>query len=209
MLFSKNKKRPDKQVKWRAVFAESGFIGLSIILAFALQDWDEMSDIEERMMIALCNVKSELEFNRVLLEGDHLPRQNGMLAIINGAFKTLNSGAANTTSVSGLKDMHFQKSLRYSAWTLAGESGYLLHANFELATEIGALFHYQKDSYQPVIARLNDNLFNSSSEYLEKSIEHYALLKELVNESIAQSLYLKTSYDALFEREDFKLLPCQ
>ena len=85
----------------------------------------------------------------------------------------------------------------------------MLHANFELATEIGALFHYQKDSYQPVIARLNDNLFNSSSEYLEKSIEHYALLKELVNESIAQSLYLKTSYDALFEREDFKLLPCQ
>ena len=111
MLFSKNKKRPDKQVKWRAVFAESGFIGLSIILAFALQDWDEMSDIEERMMIALCNVKSELEFNRVLLEVDHLPRQNGMLAIINGAFKTLNSGAVNTTSASGLKDMHFQKRL--------------------------------------------------------------------------------------------------
>jgi hypothetical protein len=207
MLRTKNKRRPDKQVNWRAVFAESGFIGLSIILAFALQDWDEMSDIEERMTIALCNVKSELEFNRVLLKGDHLPRQNGMLSIINGALKTLKTGGTSTTSA--LKDMHFQKSLRYSAWTLAGESGYLIHANFELATEIGALFHYQKDSYQPVIARLNDNLFISSSEHLENPIAHYASLKELINESIAQSMYLKTSYDALFEREDFQQLSCQ
>lgn len=208
MLRTKTKRRRDKQVNWRAVFAESGFIGLSIILAFALQDWDEMSDIEERMTIALCNVKSELEFNRVLLKGDHLPRQNGMLAIADGALKTLKFGEASLTSVSGLKDMHFQKSLRYSAWTLASESGYLLHANFELATEIGALFHYQQDSYQPVIARLNDNLFNSSSDYLDNPIAHYASLKELINQSIAQSSYLKTSYDALFAREDFMLLPC-
>lgn len=209
MLRSNNKNKRDKQVNWRAVFAESGFIGLSIILAFALQDWDEMNDIEERMTIALCNVKSELEFNRVLLKGDHLPRQNGMLAIVNGALKTLKVGEASATPVLGLKEMHFQKSLRHSAWTLAGESGYLIHANFELATEIGALFDYQQDSYQPVIARLNDNLFNSSSEYIENPIAHYASLKELINESIAQSLYLKTSYDALFEREDFKLLSCQ
>lgn len=87
---------------------------------------------------------------------------------------------------------------------MAGELGYLIHANFELATEIGALFHYQQDSDQPVTARLNDKLFNSASEYLENPIEHYASLKELINESIAQSLYLKTSYDALFACEDLQ-----
>ena len=209
MLRSKVKIKRDKQVNWRAVFAESGFIGLSIILAFALQDWDEVSDIDERMTIALCNVKSELEFNRVLLEVDYLPRQNGLLAVVNGAIKTLESSPTSEVSVSALKDMYLQKSLRYSAWTLAGESGYLLHANFEMATEIGALFHYQQDSYQPVVARLNDRLFDSLPEYSDNAIVHYASLKDLINEWIAQSLYLKNSYDTLFEREDFQQLLCE
>ena len=208
MLRSKNEKTRVKQVNWRAVFAESGFIGLSIILAFALQDWDEDSDIEERMMIALCNVKSELEFNRVLLDADYIPRQSGLLSVVNGAIKTLESDPQSSVSASALKDMHLQKSLRYSAWTLAGESGYLLHANFELATEIGALFHYQQDSYQPVVARLNDKLFNSLPEYSDNAIEHYASLRDLINEWTAQSMYLRGSYESLFEREDFQQLPC-
>ena len=67
------RKEPKLSIKWRAIFAESAFIGSSILLAFALQDWDEEKDIEERMQIALCNVKSELTFNRVLIQKGYIP----------------------------------------------------------------------------------------------------------------------------------------
>ena len=209
MLRSRNNKKREKQVNWRAVFAESGFIGLSILLAFALQDWDEASDIEERMTIALCNVKSELEFNRVLLEVDYLPRQKGLMAAVDGTIKSLQAAPANTVSTTMFENMHLQKSLRNSAWTLAGESGYLLHANFQLATEIGALFHYQKNSYEPVVTRLNVKLFDSSVEYSDDPMAHYISLRNLVNEWVIRSTYLKQSYDTLFGREDFQQLLCE
>ena len=76
-------------INWRAVFAESALVGASIILAFALQDWDEAKDIEERTLIALCNVKSELAFNRVLIKSEYSPRQRGMLALTNSSMLQL------------------------------------------------------------------------------------------------------------------------
>ena len=153
-----------KSIKWRAVFTESAFIGASIILAFALQDWDEAKDIEERTQIALCNVKSELTLNQILLKNDYIPRQKGMQASVNGTIALISNQSVKQLPQTNLEQMLMQESLRYSAWKLAGESGYLLHANFELATEIGALIDFQTDSYQPVVSRINDAVFDRTAE---------------------------------------------
>lgn len=198
-----------KSIKWRAVFAESGFIGASIVLAFALQDWDEERDIEERTHIALCNVKSELTFNRFLLEGDYIPRQQGLIATVQGAITTLNSQSDAQMQRSNLEQMILQESLRYSAWRLSAESGYLLHADFELATEIGSLFDYQSDSYQPLIVRINDAIFDRSTDIDDNPIEYYISLSGLLSEWAAQTNYLQQKYESLFSDEKFLALDCQ
>lgn len=196
-------------IKWRAVFAESAFIGASILLAFALQDWDEEKDIEERTQIALCNVKSELTFNRVLLQKSYIPRQKGLAATINGAIALYEQSSQENNPGNALQSMLIQESLRYSAWTLAGESGYLLHANFELATEIGAVIDFQEDSYQPVMNRINGAIFESSQEFSENQLQSYVQLSSLVNEWIAKTSYLEQKYEQLFAREDFIQMNCE
>ncbi|WP_100641233.1 hypothetical protein [Alteromonas facilis] len=201
-------KQAKKPVNWRAVFAESGFISVSILLAFALQDWDEASDIEERTLIALCNVKSELKLNKVLLQNDYIPRQKGLSATVNGTISQLESMPGQQTPDTNLEAMYQQKSLRYSAWALAGESGYLLHANFELATEIGALIHFQQDNYANVVTKLNAAIFERSTDYTADPLAYYVSLSGLIDEWITQTNYLEQMYSSLFARKDFIELPC-
>ncbi len=197
-----------RSIKWRAIFVESAFIGASILLAFALQDWDEAKDIEERTQIAMCNVKSELAFNQVLIKRGYLPKQKGLLATINALVSATQRGEATTITLTNLEQMLVQESLRYSAWSLAAESGYMLHANFELATEIGAVLDFQRDSYQPVINRLNEAIFDSSQSFNEDPTESQIKLLSLTNEWISKTRYLQTKYDQLFSREDFIGLEC-
>lgn len=203
------RKEPKISIKWRAIFAESAFIGSSILLAFGLQDWDEDKDIEERTQIALCNVKSELSFNRVLIQKGYIPRQKGLNATINAAIAMYQQPAVDIPTMNSLQGMLVQESLRYSAWDLAGESGYLLHANFELATEIGAVIDFQEDSYQPVVNRINAAIFDSIQVYSDNHLDSYVKLSSLVNEWIAKTNYLEQKYELLFAREDFLQLQCQ
>ena len=196
-------------IKWRAVFAESGFIGASILLAFALQDWDEAKDIEERTQIALCNVKSELAYNRVLIQKSYIPRQKGLAATIQATIAMQQQSANTGLPSNALQGMMVQESLRYSAWTLAGESGYLLHANFELATEIGAVIDFQEDSFQPVVNRINSAIFDSSQEYSNNQFESHVKLSSLVNEWISKTNYLEQKYESIFAREDFIQMQCE
>ena len=189
--------------------AESALIGASIILAFALQDWDEAKDIEERMLIALCNVKSELVLTRILIKSEYIPRQRGMLALSNAAISQLRAQPDSQPPQPELRDMLIQESLRYSAWRLAGESGYLLHANFQLATEIGALFDYQQDRYQDIISEVNDKVSEYNLTINDVSVDYYAALASLVEEWTVQTDYLNRKYEILFEREDFQNLPCE
>lgn len=220
MTISENKEdtgkpasRPSKvPINWRSVFAESGFIGLSIILAFALQDWDEAKDIEERTLIALCNVKSELIFNRVLLETEYIPRQRGILALTKASIAQFDaqfdgSGQQQTQDVD-LQNMLIQESLRYSAWTLAGESGYLLHANFQLATEIGALFDFQQDRFHTITERVNDAVSDYDSLLTKAPLDYFTTIASLVSEWTEQTEYLEEKYGVLFSRKDFKELKC-
>lgn len=197
-----------RSIKWRAIFVESAFIGASILLAFALQDWDEAKDIEERTQIAMCNVKSELSFNQVLIERGYLPKQKGLLASINAVVAVTQRGEAANLSLANLEQMLVQESLRYSAWSLAAESGYMLHANFELATEIGAVIDFQKDSYQPVINRLNEALFDSGQTFNDEPTSSQVKLLSLTNEWISKTRYLQSKYEQLFGREDFISLAC-
>ncbi len=196
-------------IKWRAVFAESAFIGASILLAFALQDWDEAKDIEERTLIALCNVKSELAFNRVLLKSDYVPRQQGMLRLSYAAVSQLQAQPDANLEEAHFEKMLLRESLRYSAWTLAGESGYLVYANFQLATEIGALLDYQEDRYQVMVDRINSAIMELKLSTVESPLDYYLSLSTTIEEWIAQTQYLEGKYDALFEREDFINLACE
>ena len=189
--------------------AESAFIGASILLAFALQDWDEAKDIEERMLIALCNVRSELEFNRLLIETDYVPRQQGMLAVTQASMSLLRAAPSSENALADLKQMQLQESLRYSAWRLAGESGYLLHANFQLATEMGAIFDYQEDRYQRLISRVNDALMDREGLFQKEPLNYYVKVTALVGDLIAQTNYLQQKYKTLFEREDLRALQCE
>ncbi|MEE4300891.1 MAG: hypothetical protein V2J24_15740 [Pseudomonadales bacterium] len=204
------------QVNWRAVFAESIFISASILLAFALQDWDEASDIEERTRIALCNVRSELQFNRTLIEKDFMPRQQGMLALARASISLLQSDSEAEIKredldqiKSDLSRIMLQESLRRSAWSLASESGYLLHANFQLATEIGALLDYQEDRYQSLVELVYDSVYEHNSPGDESPVDYYLTIADLVTEWIGQTRYLQQRYEALFSREDFASLECQ
>ena len=196
-------------IKWRAVFAESAFIGASILLAFALQDWDEASDIEERTLIALCNVKSELAFNRVLLKTDYIPRQRGMLALTSAALTHVQAAPDGPLPNTELDTLLVRESLRYSAWTLAGESGYLVYANFQLATEIGALVDYQKVSYQNIMNRVNNAVIHSRSKINDSPLDYYISLTDDISEWVTQTKYLERKYDSLFKREDFNALHCE
>lgn len=197
-----------KGVKWRAVFAESAFIGLSILLAFALQDWDEQRDIEERTHIALCNIKSELLFNQVLLNNSYLPRQKGLSSSVEGLIAASRSGADFSDNTIPLDSTILNESLRYSAWSLASDSGYLLHANFELATEMGAIIDFQRDQYNPVAARVNSLLFSTKYSDSLIKVSEYEELASGINEWIALSNLLSQKYQTLFSREDFAQLQC-
>lgn len=196
-------------IKWRAVFAESLLIGASIILAFALQDWDEAKDIEERTLIALCNVKSELIFNRILIENEYIPRQRGMSALSNAAILQLRGQQTAESLQTDIEQMLIQESLRYSAWRLAGESGYLLHADFQLATEIGSLFNYQNDKYQHTINRVSEKVLNFTPDSNQAALEYYAALSRLVNDWINQTNYLQRKYNNLFADDTFNNLSCE
>lgn len=195
-------------INWRAVFAESGFIGASILLAFWLQNWGNEQDIEEQTMIALCNVKSELAFNRVLLKSDYIPRQRGMSSLSAATIVELKTKLETKTKLDEFHQMLMGEPLRYSAWTLAGESGYLVHANFELATEIGALFHYQEDIYKAVIKRVNNEVFELKVSNDGEGLESYLTLSDLINELVAETQFIESKYDALFQRADFSSLQC-
>lgn len=197
-----------KGVKWRAVFAESALIGLSILLAFALQDWDEQRDIEERTHIALCNIKSELLFNQVLLNNSYLPRQKGLSSSVAGLIAASRSGADLSENSIPLDSSILNESLRYSAWSLASDSGYLLHANFELATEMGAIIDFQRDQYNPVAARVNSLLFTTKYDDEQADVSQYEELASGINEWIALSHLLSQKYQLLFSREDFIQLQC-
>lgn len=195
-------------IKWRAILAESAFIGASILLAFALQDWDEDKDIEQRTMIALCNVKSELIFNRVLLQSDYIPRQQGMLALSEAAIVELKAQAETQIQLNQFQEMLLSEPLRYSAWTLAGESGYLVYANFELATEIGALIDYQEDRYKMIFERMSTTLVDLKINTDEPKLKRYETLTDMIKEWTSQTEYLNKKYHNLFQREDFIALAC-
>ena len=196
------------QVDWRAVVAQSLFIGASILLAFALEDWDEAMDIEERTLIALCNVKSELEFNRIMIERDFMPRQQGLLALSGAAIAVLQSDPDAQTQKTDLYEMMVKDSLRRSAWTLASESGYLLHADFEMATEIGALIEYQVGQYEGAVALVHHAVYEHDSPAGEAPVDYYLNITNLVVEWIGQTDYLTRKYEDLFAREDFANLAC-
>lgn len=195
-------------IKWRAIFAESAFIGASILLAFALQDWDEDKDIEQRTMIALCNVKSELTFNRELLKDDYIQRQQGMLSLSEAAIVELNAQSETQIQLKQFQDMMLAEPLRYSAWTLAGESGYMVYANFQLATEIGALIDYQEDHYKMIVQRMNNTVVDLKIFKDKTPLERFVTLTDMINEWITQTKYLERKYDDLFERDDFTTLQC-
>lgn len=195
------------QVNWRAVVAESLFISASILFAFALQDWDEVTDIEERTLIALCNVKSELEFNRILLEKDFMPRQQGMLALSRASISLLRSNSEEEVQNAELTQLMVKESIRHSAWTLASESGYLLHANFQLATEIGALLDFQEERYQAIVELVYDAVYEHDSGVGDSPVDYYLNVSNLVTEWIGQTDYLRRKYGDLFAREDFSGLP--
>jgi len=195
-------------VKWRAIFAESAFIGASILLAFALQDWDEDKDIEQRTMIALCNVKSELAYNRVLLKNDYIPRQQGMLSLSKAAIVELEAQSKTQIQLNQFQEMLLTEPLRYSAWTLAGESGYLVYANFELATEIGAIIDYQEDRYKMIFQRMNNTIIDLKLLAEKPPARRFLALTDMINEWVTHTKYLETKYDELFKREDFIALEC-
>lgn len=195
-------------INWRAVFAESGFIGASILLAFWLQNWGNEQDIEQQTLIALCNVKSELAFNRVLLKSDYIPRHKGMSSLSAATIVELKTKLETKTKIDEFHQMLLGEPLRYSAWTLAGESGYLVHANFELATEIGALFHYQEDRYKRVVDQINREIFELKVLNDNDELSSYLMLSDLINELASQTQYIESKYDTLFQREDFSTLQC-
>lgn len=195
-------------INWRAVFAESGFIGASILVAFWLQNWGNEQDIEEQTLIALCNVKSELAFNRVLLKSDYIPRQRGMSSLSAATIVEIKTQLATKTKLDEFHQMLLGEPLRYSAWTLAGESGYLVHANFELATEIGALFHYQEDRYKGIVEQINREMFELKISEDNETLDNYLILSDLINELVTQTQYIESKYDALFQRADFSALQC-
>ena len=195
-------------IKWRAIFAESVFIGASILLAFALQDWDEDKDIEQRTMIALCNVKSELIFNRVLLKDDYIPRQQGMLSLSEAAIIELQAQSETQIQLNQFQEMLLSEPLRYSAWTLAGESGYLVYVNFELATEIGALIDYQEDRYKKIVERMNNTIVDLKILVDKSALQRFTTLTDMINAWVTQTKYLENKYDDLFQRKDFVALEC-
>ena len=197
------------QVNWRAVLAESVFISASILLAFALQDWDEAGDIEDRTLIALCNVKSELRYNRDLIEKGFMPRQQGMLALSRASISLLCSNSEEEVQNAELTQLMVKESLRHSAWTLASESGYLLHANFQLATEIGALLDFQEERYQAIVELVYDAVYEHDSGVGDSPVDYYLNVSNLVTEWIGQTDYLRRKYGDLFAREDFSGLPCE
>jgi hypothetical protein len=143
-----------------------------------------------------------------MIERDFMPRQQGMLALSGAAVSILQHDPEAETQKSDLYQIMANEALRRSAWTLASESGYLLHANFEMATEIGALLDYQEGQYQGVVTLVRDAVYEHNGPMGESPIDYYLGITDLVSEWIAQTNYLKRKYEDLFAREDFANLEC-
>lgn len=187
---------------------ESALICASILLAFWLDDWGEQRNIEERTQIALCNVKEELSFNYQLLTNDYRPRHSAILKYVKSTIVQLQD-SDGSADLSKIDRSLYNQQLRFTAWDLAIETGFLLHVDFKLAARISEVYNLQESSYKMIGPRIIESIFSDSDGLNKATLESQLKLENLMTEWLQQQNFLVTKYEDLLSLQEMKQLSCE
>ncbi|MBO6658874.1 MAG: hypothetical protein JJ934_18420 [Pseudomonadales bacterium] len=195
--------------KWQEWVPQSLLICFSILLAFWLDDWGEERQIRDRTHVALCNVKRELQENYVKLTEDYEPRHKGLLAYVDSTIEQLSAEPPPAEPISMIDRPLFMEGLEDTAWDLAMETGYLLHADFTLAAEMSKVYGIQNEFIAMNIPRILDLLYWRSAGIRETDLETQLSLRTLLAELVSQEEYAIFRYERLLARSDLSELACE
>lgn len=182
-------------------------ICVSILLAFWLSNWGEQQTVKERTTIALCNVKGELEQNYQLLTEDYIPRHRGLLEYVGDTRKQLQQQPS--TDIPLIDRPIIIDHLSDTAWSLAMETGYLLHVDFGLATEVARVYSLQEDSYRTMVEKIISVVFAHQTETGYATVQSQSELVALFNEWHEQGKYLAYQYEQLFASDSWDGVSCR
>ena len=198
------------QNKMRDWFIESVFICISILLAFALTNWDEKQRLNERTQSVMCNIRDEMTFNHDLLVNDYQSRHQGLIAYVEDTIDKARQDPQSASSLSLIDRPILIQSLRSTAWTLALETGYLLHVDFKLATTVAAVYELQEKSYKKTFERVVEALFESLTlNENEVTLAQRREILVLLREWYLQEQYLITNYKDLMQQPGIQDMRCE
>lgn len=194
--------------KLKGWIIESMLICVSILLAFWLDDWGEQRNLDNRTNIAMCNVKDEMQFNYALLTEDYSPRHTQLITYITQTVERLQQESAPSKAIRMIDRPIFTKQLRNTAWELAIETGYLLHVDFSMATEIASVYDLQEDSYKLMIPKIIEVLFSDESDIENTNLRAQRKLLAYMTEWVLQLNYLISVYEKQLSSEQLTTLEC-
>ncbi len=194
--------------KLKGWIIESMLICISILLAFALDDWGEQRNLDARTNVAMCNVKEEMQFNYALLTEDYSPRHKQLIEYVKKTIQQLEAQSNQREAVRMIDRPIVIQQLRNTAWELAIETGYLLHVDFKMATKIAAIYDLQEDSYKLMIPKIIDLLFNDDSNINDTNLRAQKKLLGYMNEWVMQLKYLTRVYEESLNSQQLTKLDC-
>ena len=205
---SETKKTPDSN-KVRDWIIESVIICVSILLAFALTNWGEQRTLDERTQSVMCNIRDEMAFNYDLLSNDYQTRHQGLIAYVENTIERAEQEPEAARSQPLIDRPILIENLRSTAWTLALETGYLLHVDFKSATTVAAVYELQEKSYKKTFERVVETLFANLTLEEPITVKQRKEILVLLREWYLQEKYLLNNYSDLMKQPFIEGMQCK
>jgi len=180
---------------------------VSILAAFAVDEFREKRSANELRVLALTNIRAEVEHNRSALDRV-IPYHNGIVA----AMGDLLSDPASWEGRPGFEvgaevapQGILPPALRHTAWETARATGAVALLDYGLSQRIAAAYDDKERGVDATVVGLVDHVFTLSTFRTEETEAVMMLMAGLAGELLAQETQLRETLDALLS--DFPLLP--
>ena len=157
----------------------------------------------------MCNIRDEMSFNVNLLKDDYQPRHQGLLNYVENSIKQIQDDPESSTSIELIDRQIIVDNLRSTAWTLALETGYLLHVDFKFATKVAAVYELQEKSYKKTFEGVVETLFTILKADEKVTLQQRKELFIVLREWYLQEQYLLSKYAGLMQQAGIKDMACE